>query len=93
MQRNAVNSRGELLRLHETLAFLGNGLLLLLEKVFLPHFGQLPIEFVDLVFILVDLTLVHVHLAGQRFQLLRLGLERLLIDGQLFCHFRAWLTS
>ena len=69
-----------------------NLLAALLLKVSAFHFLQLSGESLDLVLVLVDLSLVHIEFSGHSFHLRSLFLEVLLIDRELFCNFRAWLS-
>ena len=61
--------------------------------VFALHVLELACETFDLVFVLIDLSLVHVELSSHSLHLVSLFLKVLLVDGELFGNFRTGLSS
>lgn len=61
--------------------------------VFALHVLELAGETFDLVFVLIDLGLVHVELSSHSLHLVSLFLKVLLVDGELFSNFRTGLSS
>jgi len=61
--------------------------------VFALHVLELACETFDLVFVLIDLGLVHVELSSHSLHLVSLFLKVLLVDGELFGNFRTGLSS
>lgn len=81
------------LGVHAVCGFALHLLTAFLLVVFALHVLELACETFDLVFVLIDLGLVHVELSSHSLHLVSLFLKVLLVDGELFGNFRTGLSS